>query len=220
MTRPSFRPEPDNQLAVSEIKTALAIDPKSCANQIIYGRILYFARRYDEAIVQFKRVIEVFPSWTTAYGWIWLTYEIKGDLANSFEWFIRNQEQNNVGEERISDYVNAHAEYGWRGIGEKLLEFERPDGPGGNFYARARHAIRTGKLDVALDYVERSFDAHQYQITWLAVDPYFDPIRSHGSFRALIDKSWARIAWYRFTSRINTDERKDKTLPMPTERLI
>jgi hypothetical protein len=138
--------------------------------------------------VQFKRVIEVFPSWTTAYGWIWLTYEIKGDLGNAFEWFIKNQEQNNIGDERIAAYVNAHAEHGWRGIGEKLMEFERPDGPGGNFYALARHAIRIGKLDLALEYLERSFDAHQYQITWLAVDPYFDPIRSHHSFKALIDR--------------------------------
>ena len=175
--------------AVTEIKTALEIEPKSCANQVIYGRILYFARRYEDAIVQFKRVIEVFPSWTTAYGWIWLSYEMMRDFENAYKWLILNQEQNNVPADRINAYRAAFEESGWPGVGLKLLEFENPQTLAGNYYALARHALRVGDRRLALEHLDRSYDAHQYQVTWLSVDPFFDPVRNEPAFNQLLKRA-------------------------------
>ena len=46
--------------AIAEIKTAIdRLIPTSFFNQRIYANGLYFARRYDEAVAQYKRMIEV-----------------------------------------------------------------------------------------------------------------------------------------------------------------
>jgi len=56
---------------------------------------LYYARRYDEAIVQLRRVIELDENFGTAYGWLSLAYEMKGDYARAFETFISSQKRSN-----------------------------------------------------------------------------------------------------------------------------
>jgi tetratricopeptide (TPR) repeat protein len=155
---------------------------------VIYGRILYLARRFDDADLQFKRVVEIFPQWSTAYGWIWLVYEIRGDHENAFKWLVANQERNNAPAERIRMFKDAWEKAGWLGVGEKLLEVERPQNNTGNYYAAARHATRLGDLDLAIEYLNRSFDLRQYQMTWLKVDPYFDPLRGDPRYDLLVER--------------------------------
>ena len=77
------------------MKIALAIDPNSLVYQRERGRFFYFARRYDEAIVQLERVLELDENFNTAYGWLSLAYEMKGDYAGAFEWFIKDQKRSN-----------------------------------------------------------------------------------------------------------------------------
>ncbi len=172
--------------AIPEIRIAYEIDPKSCANQVIHGRILYLARRFDEANVQFKRVIEIFPQWTTANGWIWLVYEMKGDYDKAFEWLIINQQRNNVTTDRIETYETAWRQGGWGQVGEKMLEMETSRSPTANFYATARNYVRVGKHDLAMEFLKKAFDNRQYQMTWLNVDPFFDPLRGDPRFDELV----------------------------------
>ena len=54
--------------AIAEAKTAQEINPGSLQHQQIDGVILYLSRRYDEAIVQFRRVIEMDENHATAYS--------------------------------------------------------------------------------------------------------------------------------------------------------
>ena len=56
--------------AIAEIKTAIDLEPTSLFNQRNYGNSLYYARRYEEAVLQFKRVIEMDPNFVTTYVWL------------------------------------------------------------------------------------------------------------------------------------------------------
>jgi TolB-like protein/DNA-binding winged helix-turn-helix (wHTH) protein len=56
--------------ALSEMRTAQQLDPLSAAITCDLGKELYFARRYDEALVQFGRALELDPNFNGAHNWI------------------------------------------------------------------------------------------------------------------------------------------------------
>jgi tetratricopeptide (TPR) repeat protein len=111
------------QDAIAELEMALEIDPNSLVYQHERGRFFYFARRYDEAIVQLERVLEVDKNFNTASGWLPRAYEMKGDHAGAFAWFMKDQKQRNP--ERIEDYQKVYKTGGWQNVNRKILEFEK-----------------------------------------------------------------------------------------------
>ena len=63
--------------AVTHMRRALQLDPRSFLMNRQMGAVLYFARRYDEALTYLQRAIEIEPSrFHYAQGWITHIYEM------------------------------------------------------------------------------------------------------------------------------------------------
>ncbi|MCA1637981.1 MAG: protein kinase, partial [Acidobacteria bacterium] len=60
--------------AVAMAKTAIDINPNYVVHQIHYGRVLYFARRYDDAIAQLNRVVEMDSASPSVYFFLWRSF--------------------------------------------------------------------------------------------------------------------------------------------------
>jgi adenylate cyclase len=60
--------------AMQEISRALELDPFSLAINDNFGNGLYFNKKYDAAIEQFKKVHEMDPSYEPSYTWMAQTY--------------------------------------------------------------------------------------------------------------------------------------------------
>jgi TolB-like protein/DNA-binding winged helix-turn-helix (wHTH) protein/Tfp pilus assembly protein PilF len=56
--------------ALAEIRNAQALDPLSPIIITDLGKDLYFARRYDEAVVEFRRALEIDPNFVAAHNWL------------------------------------------------------------------------------------------------------------------------------------------------------
>jgi serine/threonine-protein kinase len=67
--------------ALAEMRVALELDPLSLVVQSGVGRILHFARRFDEAIAQYEHVLETNPSFGQAHLDLALTRLATGDFA-------------------------------------------------------------------------------------------------------------------------------------------
>jgi DNA-binding winged helix-turn-helix (wHTH) protein/TolB-like protein/Tfp pilus assembly protein PilF len=174
--------------AIRELKLALEINKDNCATQINYGRAFYLARRYDEAVVQFKRVLEVDERYGAAFGFLWLTYEMKGDEATAFEWFMKNQKRYHAQKnpELIAIYQNAYDAAGWRGVWRKSRELNSNELNSGNYYANAREAVRLGEKEQAFEHLNKALEMRQGQMTMLRLDPFFDPLRADPRFDELV----------------------------------
>jgi tetratricopeptide (TPR) repeat protein len=172
--------------AIAESKTALEIDPNSVKYQQFNGVILYRARRYDESILQFKRVVEVDENFATAYGWLMLAYEMKGDNAGAYEWFMKNQKRANS--EHIELYQNAYETLGWQGVRQKLLELEKlsEQKPSSNYYRLARQCAMLGEKEQAFEYLNKAIEKRHGQLTMLYVEPSFDILRDDPRFDELV----------------------------------
>jgi len=75
--------------AMAEIETAIDLEPTSKFNQRNYGRALFYARRYPEAVTQFKRVIAMDQNFVGTYSWLTSTLALQGKEAEAYEWFLK-----------------------------------------------------------------------------------------------------------------------------------
>jgi DNA-binding winged helix-turn-helix (wHTH) protein/tetratricopeptide (TPR) repeat protein len=172
--------------AIAEIKTALEIDPNSFMYQLNNGRILYQARRYDEAVIQLKRLIEVNEDYAIAYSWLWLAYEMKGDDAQAYEWFLKWQKLTNP--ERIELFKKAYETSGWQAVRQKACELNKLNDlkPSANYYAIARQCTLMGDKEQAFEYLNKAIAKRQGQMIMLNVDPPFDNLRTDPRFDELV----------------------------------
>jgi DNA-binding winged helix-turn-helix (wHTH) protein/tetratricopeptide (TPR) repeat protein len=170
--------------AIAEINTALEIDPNSFIVQQYRGRILYLARRYDEAILQFKRAVEVNEN--LEMGWIWASYELKGDHAQAFEWFMKSQKRKIP--ERLELFQNIYQTAGWRGVKQKQFEFQKlnEQQTSTNYYEMARQCAFLGDKEQAFEYLNKAIEKRQGQMFQLNVEPPFDNLRDDPRFQDLL----------------------------------
>ncbi len=172
--------------AIAEAKMAQEINPNSLQHQQVDGVILYLARRYDEAIIQLRRVIEVDENHPTVYGWLWTAYELKGDTAGAYEWFMKGQKRTNS--ENVGLFQNAYEMSGWRGVKQKQLELQKinEQNPLTNYFAIARHCARLGEKEQAFEYLNKAIEKRQGQMIMLNVEPSFDNLRDDPRFDELV----------------------------------
>jgi len=172
--------------AIAESNIALEIDPNSIFVQGYRGRILYLARRYDEAISQFKQIFEVNEKFDL--GWLWTAYQLEGDDAAAYEWFIKSQKARNP--DRLELYQNAYKTAGWRGVRLKHLEFEKlkDQKPSANYYAMARQCALVGDKEQAFEYLNKAVEKRQGQMFQLNVEPPFDILRDDVRFDELVKR--------------------------------
>jgi len=74
-----------SEQAIAEIRRAEALDPTDMFISRNVAQVLFFARRYDEAIEQSRRVADLNPNWGPGYGWMIRAYEMKGDEQGAFD---------------------------------------------------------------------------------------------------------------------------------------
>jgi len=169
--------------ALKEIETALTLAPGAVWYEQERGKILYFARRYDEAIPQFARTIELKPD----LGTIWLSraYEMKGDYAAVFEPFLKTEKD----PQRIEVYRAVYETAGWQGVQRKSIEFSKLDEQQGkvvNNYKMAITFAQLGEREQALVYLNKLVAERSWQIPMLLVDPQVDPLRRDPRFEKLL----------------------------------
>ena len=169
--------------ALKEIETAQVIAPGTEMYERDRGRILYYWHRYDEAIVQFTRSLELKPD----SGAIWLSrsYEMKGDYAAAFEAFMKTQKDT----QRLEAYRTAYETAGWHGVQRKFLEFANLDEQKGgvaNNYHIAIAFVRLGEKEHAFAYLNKLVEERSWQIAMVNVDPQLDPLRGDPRYEKLL----------------------------------
>jgi serine/threonine protein kinase/Tfp pilus assembly protein PilF len=171
------------ELALKEIETAQEIAPGTSTYERERGKILYFARRYDEAIVLLKRHVELVPD--TGQIWLSRAYEMKGDYPAAFEAFIQTQKD----PQRVEAFRTTFETTGWQGVTRKFIEFSKLDEQQGkvvNNYKMAITFAQLGEKEQALVYLDKLVAERSWQIPMLLVDPQVDPLRGDPRFEELL----------------------------------
>jgi len=168
--------------ARAELQRALEIDPFSLAANCEYGGSLAFARQYDEAIGQLKRTLEQDTSYWLTHYTLAITYDMKGDYAESVAERIKINELFNHQQE-VTLMRESFNKGRWSGFLRAMTGKHRP--PELPPYIVATFYVELGEKDKALAILNHLYEDRSYDLVMLKVDPRLDPLRDDPSFQDL-----------------------------------
>jgi TolB-like protein/Flp pilus assembly protein TadD len=175
--------------AVSEIKLGRDLDPFSFYINRNVGRLLYFARRYDEAIKDLRQTAEMQPDSPTVNNWIALSYLKKGLAEDAFAADLRarsiyNRLSNASVDSLRTAWVKGKLPGYWRKLSE-VLGAALPGDVHRSYHLAEINAI-LGDRDEAFRWLEKAWEERTGHMPWIKVNPSLDALRDDSRFAALL----------------------------------
>jgi TolB-like protein/lipoprotein NlpI len=176
--------------AMAEAQRAVELDPISPIGRTDIATVYMVARRYDEAIAQLRNTLETDPDFYWAHRQLGLSLELKGAPADAIVEYQRAAQLND--DPRVLAFIgHAEASIGRqteaRAILAQLTDASKTRCISGYSFAVIHLAL--GEKDQALDWLGK--DAREgtgFEINFIKVDPYLDPLRNDPRFEALVSK--------------------------------
>jgi TolB-like protein/Tfp pilus assembly protein PilF/predicted Ser/Thr protein kinase len=175
--------------ALSEIKKAQELDPLSPVIKANVGVIYYFGRQYDLAIVQLRKVLDEHPDFSVAHWGMGLVYEQKGMSPDAI---AELEKADAIGKHRSTNTLaslgHAYAIAGQKSKARQILsEMEgRSKREPISSYQFALVFAGLDDKDQALAALEKAFQQKSTLLTYVKMDPRFDPLRPAPRFADLL----------------------------------
>jgi TolB-like protein/DNA-binding SARP family transcriptional activator/Tfp pilus assembly protein PilF len=170
--------------AVEESRRSYELDPFALVPSSNYGWQCYLARDYDCAIDQYRRTLEVGPSYGRTYARLGMAYAMKGMLGEAVQSLERAAEMHPERPDFLADLAYVQALRGDTAAAlEALGRAKRMEYEAFNI-GRAYVALR--EPDSAFAWLERSH--WQWPHRAVLSDPALDPIRSDPRFARLVER--------------------------------
>ena len=171
--------------ALTQIGIAEQLDPLSFNLKVTEGRILFAARRYDEAIRYFQNLAKTAPDNSRIHFILAESYTFKSMYREALAEFEKSKEK----EDKYNNefYLFALAKSGK--IVEARQELEKLKKR--ESYSPAEFAVAyvaLGEKGQALDLLEKAFDERDPQLQFLKIEPGYDDIRAEPRFQELLRK--------------------------------
>lgn len=172
--------------AVGQMALALDLDPFNVLFQSLHASQLMYLKQYDEAIAQARLALRAAPDQPLALSTLMQALDCSGradELATAWK-----QDRATRGDaQAVAVFDEGYHEGGYREAWKRYAEHIAPR------YARQQaKAIdlvyayaRAGEKELALDWLERAYDARDPNLPYFFIKPQFDGYRSEERFEAL-----------------------------------
>lgn len=172
-----------------EAERARELDPLSLLMNMTPGLTAYLARRYDEAIEAFQRVIEMEPNFMAARSMLGHAYEQKGWYEKAIAEYLKVLET--LGENKDvkasikAMLARAYAASDKRAEAMKIVREIEIDHPATSYLMAHAHAA-LGETERAFACLERAFAERHLQLVSIKTDPALDDLRADPRFADLV----------------------------------
>lgn len=169
--------------AEAEMKRAHDIDPLSLVINADLGQIFYFERKYDAAIEQCRKTLEMDPDFLFAHNYLSWAYAKKGMDREAVDEFLQARMITGDDPRTVAAFRRAYAASGIRGFLRAVIDSEerRPV----HLHLIAASYALLGEKEKALDWLRKDYDAHDFFLYSLKADPVFDNLRTDPKFAEL-----------------------------------
>jgi tetratricopeptide (TPR) repeat protein len=172
-------------------RRACSLDPLSLIIRGAMGDVLFYARRYDEAIQIYKETLAVDPDFLPSHTDLGRAYELAGRFDDAVACFLKASQLTSKGPpEPSSGLAHVYAQMGRRQqaleIIEQLLALSqtRYVSP----YGIASIHACLGDNETALLWLDKAYHDHDQTLVWINVHPRLDGLRHEARFEALLRK--------------------------------
>jgi len=176
--------------ALLEGHVAQELDPASVSIRRTLGWLYYYARRYDQARYHLSRAIEMNPEAEETYRVLGLSVAMQGDLVEAERILREAITLRGAGPYAIATLAYVLGRKGDReGALAHLRDLEQRAAAGYvSSVAFATLYLGLADIEQALDWTERARAERRGWVTYLRINPIFDPLRESPRFRTLIEK--------------------------------
>ena len=167
-----------------QLARARQLDPLSLVINASVGVQLYFDRRYDEAVDEYAKTIEMDPGFGIAHYFLGQAYVQKGMTEQAIAELEKAAELTARSPEVVSALGHGHALHGdldqARALVDELEQRskERYVSP----VLLSQVHVGLGELDSAFDCLGRAFSMRSADLIWIKARPVFDALRSDRRF--------------------------------------
>ncbi len=157
-----------------------------------------YSRRYDQAVDQFRSVLEMNPNFRRSRWGLARTHELKGMYQEAVSECEKIPALPNIDafakalfQRRCSLYRKVYTSSGTGRVNAKWYETARQEikdaiSRDEDAYSIATLYAATGEAGKALDLLERAYAEHDSALLQLKADPRMDKLRSSARFQALL----------------------------------
>jgi TolB-like protein/Tfp pilus assembly protein PilF len=175
--------------AVVHLSHAQRIDPGSLTLNTILGLPYYYERRYDRAITQYGRTLEMEPDFQQAHYYLGEALTMKGMYAEALAAY-RKVSPAEYEQQVLALVGYAHAVSGDREAALRTLEnLERlAQQRYVSSYVKAIIYAGLEEEERALALLERAYEERATWMVFLSADPLLDRLRPHHRFQHLLER--------------------------------
>jgi tetratricopeptide (TPR) repeat protein len=173
---------------LTEAKRALDLDPVSPAIVHYMAVQLYLARRFDEAIEQCRKTLELDPSFAPVHGTLGHVYAAKGMYREALAEYEKYSALSGGSPGSTAFVGYAHARLGQRSYAFRVLDQLRAASkqryvPALSF---AIVYVGLGEKEQAFLWLEKAYDERTNSLAYLKVAATWDPLRPDPRFADLV----------------------------------
>jgi tetratricopeptide (TPR) repeat protein len=174
--------------ALRHIEEAKLLDPLSLIINANVGWILFYARRYPEAVKKFRETLEMDPNFGVAGIYLALAYEQMGRPQDAVQELRKVIAASGMGVHLQAALGRTVALAGPKQQAQAILNELLSAAAQGYVppHLIARVAGALGNNQRALEWLERAHEERVGDLIYLRVDPAFDSLRSDARFQALV----------------------------------
>jgi len=176
--------------AIEEVKRARDLDPLAPRIRANVGYLLYFARRYKEALEELKKALDFDPGHAATYEYIGDVYRETGHYKEAIWHFRKGSELVPYSCYFLQALAITYARAGnikeSRRILKEIEERSKKEYASPAVTAAVYGAL--GEKDTAFDFLNKAHAERDSGISFLKVEPIFDPLRSDPRFTSLLKK--------------------------------
>ncbi|MFC2161816.1 protein kinase [Acidobacteriota bacterium] len=167
---------------------AIELDPLSPKRRAFYGVVLFYHRRFDDALAAFRTALDIEPNNMVALSMLCWIYPLKGmydeQLAINRKLYAYDAELTTALED---GYEKAGNNGAYRAVAELMTEWYGKPGKSVRAMEISLNYFDAGDYDLAIDWLEKTYEEHDPNLPYLGL-PYFDPLRSNPRFQELLHK--------------------------------
>jgi serine/threonine-protein kinase len=175
---------------LAEAEKAEELDPLAPANLHVIGKALYYLRRYDDSVAQYRKLIELYPDYSSASLHLGLAHLHAGQYEQAISIWEPLADDWGRPQELLGLLGHAYARVGRTEMAGQLLdELDELAGEKtvSSFHRAVIH-VAMGNHDRALDSLEGAYEERIWLMGLLKVEPIFEPLHGDARFDALLQK--------------------------------
>jgi len=174
--------------AIAQVRWSERLDPLSLITSSQAGWVFYFAREYDRGIEAGRKGLELDPNHVPSHLYLGWSYEAKGMYPEAIGQYQKCMALSPGATAFKSFLGHAYAVSGRRKEAEQVLD-ELKARSGRDYFFPARLAaidVALGNNDEAFALLDKALEERDISVTFIKVEPQFDPVRSDPRFKDLL----------------------------------